>query len=175
MRPKDVRGSGVSGEGAPATDTVDARGLTVGVVAAQWHEGITTALLERAVATLVECGVDEPRVVRVPGAFELPLAAQALARSCDAVVTLGVVIRGGTPHFEYVCGAATDGLARVALDSGTPIGFGLLTCDTEEQAWARSGVGDAPEDKGREATLAALQTALVLRKLPGARAGFRTV
>jgi 6,7-dimethyl-8-ribityllumazine synthase len=165
----------MSGEGAPATGLVDARGLTVGVVTTQWHEGITTALLDRAVATLAECGVTNPRVVRVPGAFELPLAAQALARSCDAVVALGVVIRGGTPHFEYVCSAATDGLTRVALDSGTPIGFGLLTCDTEEQAWARSGVGDAPEDKGREATLAALATALVLWDLPGSPVRFRTV
>jgi 6,7-dimethyl-8-ribityllumazine synthase len=153
----------VSGKGAPDTGPVDAHGLVVGVVATEWHEGITSALLDRAVATLAECGVDEPRVIRVPGAFELPLAAQALARSCDAVVALGLVLRGGTPHFEYVCSAATDGLTRVALDSGKPVGFGLLTCDTEEQAWARSGVGDAPEDKGREATLAALETALVLR------------
>jgi 6,7-dimethyl-8-ribityllumazine synthase len=158
----------VSGKGAPDTGPVDARGLAVGVVATQWHEGITTALLDRAVATLAECGVDEPLVIRVPGAFELPIAAQALARSCDAVVALGLVLRGGTPHFEYVCSAATDGLTRVALDTGRPVGFGLLTCDTEEQAWARSGVEGAAEDKGREATLAALETALVLRRLPGA-------
>lgn len=163
----------MSGKGAPNTGPVDARGLTVGVVATLWHEGITTALLDRAVATLAECGVDEPRILRVPGAFELPLAAQALARSCDAVVALGLVLRGGTPHFEYVCSAATDGLTRVALDSGVPVGFGLLTCDTEEQAWARSGIGDAPEDKGREAALAALETALVLRHIPGSRAGIR--
>lgn len=165
----------MSGKGAPDSGPVDARGLEVGVVATLWHEGITTALLDRAVATLAECGVDEPRVVRVPGAFELPLAAQALARTCDAVVALGLVLRGGTPHFEYVCSAATDGLTRVALDSGKPVGFGLLTCDTEEQAWARSGVGDAPEDKGRESVLAALETALVLRTIPGARHGIRTV
>lgn len=165
----------MSGKGAPDTGPVDARGLEVGVVATLWHEGITTALLDRAVATLAECGVDEPRVLRVPGAFELPLAAQALTRSCDAVIALGLVLRGGTPHFEYVCSAATDGLTRVALDSGKPVGFGLLTCDTEEQAWARSGVGDAPEDKGREAVLAALETALVLRSLPTGRPGIRTV
>lgn len=164
----------MSGKGAPDTGPVDARGLEIGVVATLWHEGITTALLDRAVATLAECGVDEPRVVRVPGAFELPLAAQALARSCDAVVALGLVLRGGTPHFEYVCSAATDGLTRVALDSGKPVGFGLLTCDTEEQAWARAGVGDAPEDKGREAVLAALETALVLRTIPPASRGVRT-
>jgi 6,7-dimethyl-8-ribityllumazine synthase len=140
----------------------------VGVVATRWHEGITSALLDRAVATLAECGVSDPTVIRVPGAFELPIAAQSLARSCDAVVCLGLVLRGGTPHFEYVCRAATDGLTRVALDSGVPIGFGLLTCDTEEQAWARSGVEDAAEDKGREAALAALETALILRHVPAA-------
>jgi 6,7-dimethyl-8-ribityllumazine synthase len=165
----------VSGKGAPDTGPVDARGLTVGVVATLWHEGITTALLDRAVATLAECGVDDPQVLRVPGAFELPIAAQALTRSCDAVVCLGLVLRGGTPHFEYVCSAATDGLARVALDSGVPIGFGLLTCDTEEQAWARSGVRGAAEDKGREAALAALETALVLRTAPRPRAVVRPV
>jgi 6,7-dimethyl-8-ribityllumazine synthase len=140
----------------------------VGVVATRWHEGITSALLDRAVATLAECGVSDPTVIRVPGAFELPIAAQSLARSCDAVVCLGLVLRGGTPHFEYVCRAATDGLTRVALDSGVPIGFGLLTCDTEEQAWARSGVEGAAEDKGREAALAALETALILRRVPAA-------
>lgn len=165
----------MSGKGAPDAGPVDARGLTVGVVATLWHEGITTALLDRAVGTLVECGVDDPHVVRVPGAFELPIAAQALARSCDAVVCLGLVLRGGTPHFEYVCSAATGGLSRVALDTGVPIGFGLLTCDTEEQAWARSGVGNAPEDKGREAALAALETALVLRAAPRAKAVIRPV
>ncbi len=165
----------MSGKGAPDTGPVDGRGLTVGVVATLWHEGITTALLDRAVATLAECGVDDPHVVRVPGAFELPLAAQALARSCDAVVCLGLVLRGGTPHFEYVCSAATDGLTRVALDSGVPVGFGLLTCDTEEQAWARSGVDGAPEDKGREAALAALETALVLRTVPKPKAVVRPV
>jgi 6,7-dimethyl-8-ribityllumazine synthase len=158
----------MSGSGSPDQAPVDARGLRVGVAATRWHEGITNALLDRAVATLAECGVNDPTVIRVPGAFELPLAAQSLARSCDAVVGLGLVLRGGTPHFEYVCRAATDGLTRVALDSGVPIGFGLLTCDTEEQAWARSGVEGAAEDKGREAALAALETALVLRRVPAA-------
>jgi 6,7-dimethyl-8-ribityllumazine synthase len=159
----------VSGSGSPDTGPVDGRGLTVGVVAARWHEGITTALLDRALATLDECGVVDPVVLRVPGAFELPLAAQALAHTCDAVICLGLVLRGGTPHFEYVCSAATDGLARVALDSGAPIGFGLLTCDTEEQAWARAGIGGAQEDKGREAALAALETVRVLRTAPRSR------
>jgi 6,7-dimethyl-8-ribityllumazine synthase len=105
-------------------------------------------------------------VVRVPGAFELPLAAKVLAgQRHDAVVALGVVIRGGTPHFDYVCRAATDGLARVALDTGVPVGFGVLTCDTEEQALDRCGLAESSEDKGQEAVMAAVETALLLRKL----------
>src|SRR5262249_45980033 len=107
----------------------------------------------------------EPTVVRVAGAFELPVMAQALARNHDAVVALGVVIRGGTPHFEYVCDAVTAGLTRVALDESTPIGNGVLTCDTEEQALDRAGLPGAAEDKGREATQAALDTANQLRTL----------
>jgi 6,7-dimethyl-8-ribityllumazine synthase len=104
-------------------------------------------------------------VVQVAGALELPVAAQELARQCDAVVALGAVIRGGTPHFEHVCRAAVDGLARVALDERTPIGNGVLTCDTLEQALQRSGAPGGTEDKGYEATLAALDAALVLNGL----------
>ena len=103
--------------------------------------------------------------MRVAGSFELPVVAAALARTHDAVVALGVVIRGGTPHFDYVCGATTDGLARVALDTGVPVGFGLLTCDTDEQAIDRAGLEGSREDKGREAAEAALSTALTLREL----------
>jgi 6,7-dimethyl-8-ribityllumazine synthase len=103
--------------------------------------------------------------VRVPGTFELPVVAAELARTHDAVVALGVVIRGGTPHFEYVCSAATDGLTLVALDTGTPVGFGVLTCDTDEQALDRAGLQGSKEDKGYEATAAALRTALALRGL----------
>src|SRR5215213_3479807 len=115
------------------------------------------------------CGdyrVRDARVVRVPGTFELPVMASALAaRGYDAVVALGVVVRGGTPHFEYVCSAATDGLTRLAVDSGAAVGFGLLTCDTEEQALDRSGLGGPSEDKGYEATSAALVTAMTLRRI----------
>jgi len=114
----------------------------------------------------VQAGVTDPVVVRVPGSFELPVAAGHLARAgYDAVVALGVVVRGGTPHFEYVCAAATDGLSRVALDTGVPVGFGLLTCDTEQQALDRSGLPGASEDKGREAAEAALATVLALRSI----------
>jgi 6,7-dimethyl-8-ribityllumazine synthase len=126
---------------------------------------ITDALLDSAVRTAVECGVTEPTVVRGSGAVELPVVAQALAATHDAVAALGVVIRGGTPHFEYVCDAVTYGLTRISLDSHTPIGNGVLTCDTEQQALDRAGLPGSAEDKGREAVLAALDAARVLKCL----------
>jgi 6,7-dimethyl-8-ribityllumazine synthase len=144
------------------------------VVATSWHGEITDTLLERAVWMATEAGATTPTVVRVPGALELPVVAQELARRYDAVVALGVVIRGGTPHFEYVCDSVTAGLTRVALDSGVPVGNGVLTCDTLEQAIARSGAPGTKEDKGAEAMSAALATALVLKGLRsvGGRMGF---
>jgi 6,7-dimethyl-8-ribityllumazine synthase len=157
----------MSGEGAPAAQPVDAAGLSLGVVATTWHAEITDALLERAVAAARASGVAEPTVVRVPGAVELPVVAQALAERHDAVVALGVVVRGGTPHFEYVCDAVTAGLTRVALDAGKPVGNGVLTCDTEQQARDRAGLPGSAEDKGWEAAIAALATALTLRSLRG--------
>jgi 6,7-dimethyl-8-ribityllumazine synthase len=144
---------------------VDASGLSLGIVATTWHAEITEALLERAVAAAVACGIERPTVARAPGAVELPVVAQALAERHDAVVALGVVIRGGTPHFEYVCDAVTAGLTRVALDAGRPVGNGVLTCDTEEQARDRAGLPGSAEDKGWEAAIAALATALTLRDL----------
>jgi 6,7-dimethyl-8-ribityllumazine synthase len=155
----------MSGKGAPVSRPVDARNLTLAIVATRWHETITAALLESAERTAKECGVDEPTVVRVAGAVELPVVAQALAKGHDSVVALGVVIRGGTPHFEYVCDAVTAGLTRVALDTHTPVGNGVLTCDTEEQALDRAGLPESAEDKGREAVLAALDAARTLRCL----------
>ena len=157
----------MSGAGAPDVQPVDAAGLTLGIVATTWHAEITGALLERAVAAAVASGVPEPTVVRAPGAVELPVVAQALTERHDAVVALGVVIRGGTPHFEYVCDAVTAGLTRVALDAGKPVGNGVLTCDTEEQARDRAGLPGSVEDKGWEAAVAALATALTLRGLRG--------
>ncbi len=159
----------MSGAGAPEVLPVDAAGLTLGIVATTWHAELTDRLLERAVEAAKASGVAEPTVVRAPGAVELPVVAQALAERHDAVVALGVVIRGGTPHFEYVCDAVTAGLTRVALDERTPVGNGVLTCDTKEQAVDRSGGPGAREDKGAEACLAALRTALVLRELRTAR------
>jgi 6,7-dimethyl-8-ribityllumazine synthase len=144
---------------------MDAAGLTLAIAATKWHAEITDSLVDRAVAAAKESGIDDPLLVRVPGAVELPVVAAELARSHDAVVCLGAVIRGGTPHFEYVCDAVTYGLARVALDSGRPVGNGVLTCDTLEQARDRSGQDGSAEDKGWEAVVAALETALVLQAL----------
>ncbi|MEU4443071.1 6,7-dimethyl-8-ribityllumazine synthase [Actinosynnema sp. NPDC050801] len=158
----------MSGEGRPEDVVPDAAGLTLGVVATRWHTKITDNLVERALAAAAEAGVASPTVVRVAGAVELPVVAQELARTHDAVVALGVVIRGGTPHFEYVCDAVTAGLNRVALDSSTPVGNGVLTTNDEDQALARAGFPESVEDKGFEACVAALDTALVLR---GLRAG----
>jgi 6,7-dimethyl-8-ribityllumazine synthase len=155
----------VSGKGAPGAGSVDARGLSLAIVATRWHDEITSALLDSAVRTAAECGVAEPTVVRVSGAVELPVVVQALAATHDAVAAVGLVLRGGTPHFDYVCDAVTYGLTRVSLDERTPVGNGVLTCDTEEQARARSGLPGSSEDKGREAVLAALDTAATLTQL----------
>ena len=155
----------MSGTGAPGAATFNAKGLTLAIVATRWHTEITEALLDSAVRTAGECGVSEPTVVRVAGAVELPVVVQCLAGTHDAVVALGVVVRGGTPHFEYVCDAVTYGLTRISLDSRTPVGNGVLTTDSVEQALDRAGLPDSHEDKGREAVLAALDTARVLRSL----------
>jgi len=155
----------MSGSGTPGQEPIDAAGLTLGIVAATWHREIADSLLERAIAGAHAAGVTSPTVVRVPGALELPVVAQALAQTHDAVVALGVVVRGGTPHFEYVCDSFTAGLTRVSLDTGKPIGNGVLTTEGEQQARDRAGMDDSAEDKGWEATAAALQTALVLREL----------
>ena len=161
----------MSGQGRPAGRPVDAAGLRLAIVATRWHEEITGALLGRALAAAAACGVDGPTVVRVPGAIELPVVAAELAARHDAVACLGAVIRGGTPHFDYVCDAVTYGLTRVSLDTGTPVGNGVLTCDNEQQARERSGAEGSKEDKGWEATVAALETALVLRGLRSGPAG----
>jgi 6,7-dimethyl-8-ribityllumazine synthase len=157
----------VTGEGRPAEIDLDASGLRLGIVATRWNAEITDQLLRRARHAADAAGVSEPTVVRVAGSVELPVVAQALARRCDAVVALGVIIRGGTPHFDYVCDSVTAGLTRVALDEGVPVAHGVLTCDTQEQARDRAGYGDSAEDKGWQATVAALDTALTLRLLSG--------
>src|ERR1700712_725795 len=157
----------MSGEGRPAGARLDARavqGLRVAVVATRWYPEITDALLAGALRALDDLGVAEPTVLRVPGAFELPVAAKALAGTGHhAVICLGLVLRGGTPHFEYVCQGVTQGLTHVSVTCGIPVGFGVLTCDTVEQAVERSGLPGSSEDKGREAAEAAVETAVLLR------------
>lgn len=156
----------MSGKGAPeSTGTIDATGLRVTVVAGTWHTEISDGLIAGAARVLDASGA-EWSLVRVPGSFELPVVARAALESgADAVVALGVIIRGGTPHFEFVSSAATDGLTRVALDTGKPVGFGVLTLDDEAQGLDRAGLPGSREDKGHEAADAALRTALVLRDI----------
>jgi 6,7-dimethyl-8-ribityllumazine synthase len=157
----------MSGWGAPDTMTVDAAGLRLGLVATRWHAELVDNMLDRARAAAKECGVTEVVEARVSGSVELPVLAQALARRCDAVVALGVVVRGDTAHFDYVCQAVTDGLTRVALDESTPVAHGVLTVDSVGQAKDRAGFPDSREDKGWTATLAALDAAVAQREVLG--------
>ena len=158
----------MSGGGVPDMPHLDASGLTLAIVASTWHEQICDALLDGARKVASDAGVNDPTVVRVLGAIEIPVVAQALAATHDAVVALGVVIRGGTPHFDYVCDAVTQGLTRVSLDSSTPVANGVLTTNDEEQAFDRAGLPNSSEDKGAQAAAAALSTAITLRDLRGA-------
>src|SRR5262245_2678485 len=149
-------------------DAIDARGLRVATVVARFNQHVTSLLEDGAVATLTEHGIvgDDAPVLRVPGAFELPVVAKRLAESgqWDAVICLGAVIRGDTPHFDYVAGEGAAGLTRVALDTGVPVVFGVLTTDDLDQALARAG--GAEGNKGSEAAATALETAALLRSLP---------
>lgn len=154
----------MSGKGAPDISITNTTDLRVAVVAAQWHQQVMDGLVEGAERALRELGIEEHTLIRVPGSFELPIAAKVLAGSgYDAVVALGVVIRGGTPHFDYVCQGVTQGLTQVSIDTGVPIGFGVLTCDNEEQALDRAGLPGSAEDKGHEAVTAAVATVSALR------------
>lgn len=154
----------MSGQGAPSL-SVEAHGAVVDIVASQWHATIMDALVSGALAAVERAGATA-RVWRVPGAFELTVAAETLARSgSEAIVCLGVVVRGGTPHFEYVCDAVTRGLTDVARTHAVAVGFGVLTTDTEQQALDRAGLPGSSEDKGAEAVEAALATSAVLRKI----------
>jgi len=157
----------MSGWGAPDNLTVDAAGLSLGLVATRWHGELVDNMLERARAAAKECGVTAVVEARVSGSVELPVLAQALARRCDAVVALGVVVRGDTAHFDYVCQAVTDGLTRVALDESTPVAHGVLTVESVGQAKDRAGFPDSREDKGWTATMAALDAAVAQREVLG--------
>jgi 6,7-dimethyl-8-ribityllumazine synthase len=155
----------MAGDGAPETEVFDASGLRVAIVAASWHTQVMDGLIAGAERAIADFGATAT-TVRVPGTFELPVVASALAQQgYDAVVALGVVIRGGTPHFDYVCNAATDGLVRVGLDHTVAVGFGVLTCDNDAQALDRAGLAHSREDKGYEAASAALLTARTLAEV----------
>jgi 6,7-dimethyl-8-ribityllumazine synthase len=158
----------VSGAGAPDLHVEGAAGLKVVLVASQWHEQVMDGLLAGARRALQEARVEDVAELRVPGVFELPVAASRVVGSgdVDVLIALGVVIRGGTPHFDYVCSAATTGLTLDAQRTGIPIGFGVLTCDDEQQALDRAGLPGSSEDKGYEAAIAGLATAVTLREYP---------
>ena len=155
----------MSGTGTPAMTSVDASGLRLGIVVTRWHAELTDQMLSRAFAAAEACKVTDVVTTRVEGSVEIPVVAQALARRCDAVVALGVVIRGDTAHFDYVCQSVTEGLTRVALDESTPVAHGVLTVDTLQQAHDRAGFPGSPEDKGWGAVIAALDTAVTLRSV----------
>jgi 6,7-dimethyl-8-ribityllumazine synthase len=157
----------MSGEGAPESGPVDGAGLKVGLVYSSWHDQVVTGLLAGARRALTDSAVTDVTEVAVPGSFELPVAAARLiGKGMDAVVTLGVVVKGGTPHFEYVCAATSNALADLSARTGVPIGFGLLTCNSIGQAMDRAGLPGSHEDKGHEAASAAVTTAVTLRALP---------
>jgi 6,7-dimethyl-8-ribityllumazine synthase len=156
----------MAGFGDPHLITVDASGLRLGIVGSRWHSDLVDHMVDRAQQAAKACGVDDVVVTRVAGSVELPVVAQALAERCDAVVALGVVIRGETAHFNYVCDAVTTGLTRVALDEQTPVAHGVLTVESLGQARDRAGLEDSIEDKGWQATVAVLDAALAIRALP---------
>jgi len=162
----------VSSEGSPAGrpgDASAAAGLRVAILAARWNARITDRLVEGAMKALADHGAVDSDVEtwRVPGAWELPQAAARAVEAgrFDAIVTLGCVIRGETPHFDYVCQEATLGLGAVARAATIPLAFGVLTTDTLEQALSRAG--DGPDNKGYEATMAVLEMVSVFRGLEG--------
>lgn len=158
----------MSGTGTPAA-SASGKGLRLAVVAASWHQQVMAGLLGGATRACDQAGAEHV-VFHVPGSFELPLAAQRAARAgFDGVVALGVIIRGGTPHFEYVCSGVTQGLTQVALATDVPVGFGILTCDTESQALDRAGLPGSSEDNGAEAVQAVIGSVVTLRQIGNAR------
>ena len=158
----------MAGFGDPHLTTVEAQGLRLGIVGSRWHSSLVDHMVDRAQQAAKACGVDDVVVVRVAGSVELPVVAQALAKTCDAVVALGVVIRGETAHFDYVCDAVTAGLTRVSLDERTPVAHGVLTVESLGQARDRAGLEDSIEDKGWQSTVAVLDAVLAIRSVPSA-------
>ena len=160
----------MSGKGVPTTDmSSDFANFRVAIVAASWHDEIMDGLIGGALRALEAAKVKQFQLLRVPGSFEIPVVARASATAgFDAIVALGVVIRGDTPHFKYICQGVTYGITKVSTELGVPIGNGVLTCNTIEQALDRAGLPGSHEDKGFEATIAALSTAKVLKDLEAA-------
>ncbi|WP_233548760.1 6,7-dimethyl-8-ribityllumazine synthase [Galactobacter valiniphilus] len=157
--PFSAAGGSAGGSAGAATRRPPRPGFALAVLATRWNADIVELLVDGALRAARDEGIEDPRVHYVDGALELPLAAARLAGTADAVVALGAVIEGETPHFEHVCRFAVDGLGRVGLDTDTAIGNGVLTCHTREQALARSGGEGASEDKGYEAARAAIDLA----------------
>jgi 6,7-dimethyl-8-ribityllumazine synthase len=160
----------------PSTPSLDASPFRFAVVVSRFNEGITSSLRRAALDALRDRGAENVQVYDVPGAYEIPQAARAAAETggFDAVVCLGCVIRGETPHFEYISSAVAHGIMTAAGDTGVPMAFGVLTTDTMEQATARAGEG--PDNKGREAAYAAIEMASLYRTLghtPSRPSGFR--
>src|SRR5699024_2354990 len=154
----------MSKEGLPDLVEIDATGISVAVISATWNADICDRLHERALAHAQRLGAQADGF-RVVGALEIPVAVQEAARHYDAVVALGCVIRGGTPHFDYACESVTQRLTRIAVDSSKPTANGILTVNTRDQAVDRSGAPGAAEDRGVEAMTAALDTVLQLRTI----------
>ncbi|CAM4008245.1 6,7-dimethyl-8-ribityllumazine synthase [Helcobacillus massiliensis] len=159
----------MAGHGTPSTPLAPAENgpRSIGIAAASWHAQIMDSLMDGARRAARDAGIDDIVEIRVPGSFEVPIAAQSLARATDVVVGLGVVIRGETPHFEHIASAATSGLAQVALEESTPVGNGVLTVNTQEQAIARAGGEGASEDAGYAAAEAAIRTYRAIAEVRG--------
>lgn len=142
---------------APSFDVTHLEGKRIAIISARWHRKICQAMVAGAQRALTSAGITNPDLIEVAGSFELPLAAKiAFDSGIDSAVVLGVVVRGETPHFDYVCQGVTEGIMNLSLSTGKPIGFGVLTVDTVEQAIARSGVPGSKEDKGYDSAMAAL-------------------
>lgn len=155
----------MTGLGRPAQEIVDADGLSLAIVVTRWNAAMTDLMLDRAIAAATACNAAKVTLERVAGAIEVPVVAQELAKHYDAVVALAAVVRGETPHFDYVCQSITVGLTQAALSTSTPIGNGILTCNTQQEAFARAGGPGSMEDKGWEAVIAALDVAITLRRI----------
>jgi 6,7-dimethyl-8-ribityllumazine synthase len=158
----------MSGAGTPAGElsrilgSQSASGKRIAVVAASWHPDIVEAMVDRAVAELQRMGAAQIEIYRVPGSFEIPVMVANLVEKFDGFITLGLVLRGQTAHFEYVCSGVTQGIVEISVSSKKPIAFGVLMCETLEQAIDRSGVPGSAEDKGVECAQAVIATLIAI-------------